>query len=164
MKDTAEIEELYDSMSARLYNASLRIVGSSADAEEIMHDSLLRYWRFKKKEEIRDLRKWLMSVCIRSSIDKLRERQRWKDVLEQYEDPVLEEEDDDGAIGYDIASIRKALDELPDHYKAIVSLHLFEGYDYQEISQITGSNENTIRSLYLRGRQKLAATLKQKKS
>lgn len=163
MKDTVEIAELYDSMSARLYNASLRIVGCSADAEEIMHDSLLRYWRFKKKDEIIDLRRWLMSVCIRLSIDKLRERLRWKDMLEQYEDPMTEE-DDGETIEYDIESIRKALAELPDNYRAIVSLHLFEGYDYQEISEITGSNENTIRSLYMRGRQKLAATLKQKKS
>ena len=142
MKNTLEIERLYESMSGRLYNASLRIVGCSADAEEIMHDSLLQYWRFKRKDEIRDIKGWLTSTCIRKSIDKLRERHRWKDFLEQYE----------------------ALYSLPDHYRAILSLHLFEGYDYQEISQITGTNESTIRSLYMRGRQKLAAALKQKNS
>jgi RNA polymerase sigma-70 factor (ECF subfamily) len=54
--------------------------------------------------------------------------------------------------------------ELPDHYRTIVSLHLFEGYDYEEISQMTGTNENTIRSLYMRGRQKLAAAVRQKRS
>ena len=135
MKDTIEIEKLYESMSGRLYNASLRIVGCSADAEEIMHDSLLQYWRFRRKDEIRDIRGWLTSTCIRKSIDKLRERHRWKDFLDHYE-----------------------------HYRAILSLHLFEGYDYQEISLITGTNESTIRSLYMRGRQKLAAALKQKNS
>ena len=54
--------------------------------------------------------------------------------------------------------------DLPDHYRAILSLHLFEGYDYEEISQITGIKENTIRSLYMRGRQKLAAAVRQMKS
>lgn len=148
-------------MSRRLYNASLRIVGCSADAEEIMHDSLLQYWKYSRKSEISDLKKWLTSVCIRKSIDKLRERQRWKVLLENYEDPVMEE-CNDNISEYDIESIRKALSGLPDHYRAIVSLHLFEGYDYQEISEITGSNENTIRSLYMRGRQKLAAAIRQK--
>ena len=95
MKDTIEIENLYESMSGRLYNASLRIVGCSADAEEIMHDSLLQYWRFRRKDEIRDIRGWLTSTCIRKSIDKLRERHRWKDFLEQYEDPVTEEKEDE---------------------------------------------------------------------
>ena len=163
MKDTIEIEKLYESMSGRLYNASLRIVGCSADAEEIMHDSLLQYWRFRRKDEIRDIRGWLTSTCIRKSIDKLRERHRWKDFLEQYEDPVTEEKEDEN-LEYDIKSILKAMHTLPDHYRAILSLHLFEGYDYQEISQITGTNESTIRSLYMRGRQKLAAALKQKNS
>ena len=73
-------------------------------------------------------------------------------MLEEPETEVLE---------YDIETIRQALSSLPDHYRAIVSLHLFEGYDYQEIAQITGNNENTIRSLYMRGRQKLATAIKQ---
>ena len=66
-------------------------------------------------------------------------------------------------LEYDIQTIRKALSSLPDHYRAIVSLHLFEGYDYQEIAQITGANENTIRSLYMRGKQKLAAAMKKER-
>ena len=145
-------------MSRRLYNISLRIVGSSADAEEIMHDTLLQYWKFGRKHEIIDLGKWLTSTCIRKSIDRLRERYRWKELLENYEDPILEEPETEN-LEYDIKTIRDALTSLPDHYRAIVSLHLFEGYDYQEISQITGINDNTIRSLYMRGKQKLAAAI-----
>ena len=163
MKDTIDIEMIYDSMSRRLYNASLRIVGCSTDAEEIMHDTLLKYWKYRRKEEIMDLKKWLTSVCIRKSIDKLRERQRWKELLESYEDPVQEDDSED-ISDYDVESIRKTLYDLPDHYRAILSLHLFEGYDYSEISEITGTKENTIRSLYMRGRQKLAAAIGQKKS
>lgn len=160
MKDTINIEKVYDAMSRRLYNISLRIVGNSADAEEIMHDTILQLWKYGSKHEIIDLGKWLSSICIRKSIDRLRERQRWKDLLANYEDPILEEPETEN-FEYDIKTIRNALSSLPDHYRAIVSLHLFEGYDYQEISQITGTNENTIRSLYMRGRQKLAAAIKQ---
>ena len=158
MRETINIEKIYDIMSRRLYNISLRIVGSSADAEEIMHDSLLQYWKFGRKHEIIDLGKWLTSTCIRKSIDRLRERYRWKELLENYEDPILEEPETEN-LEYDIKTIRDALTSLPDHYRAIVSLHLFEGYDYQEISQITGINDNTIRSLYMRGKQKLAAAI-----
>ena len=163
MKDFIDIEKVYDSMSGRLFNASMRIVGNSSDAEEIMHDSILQYWKYRKKEEIQDIRKWLTSVCIRKSIDRLRERQKWKILLENYEDPITQEPEDT-ELEYDINNILKALSQLPDHYRAIISLHLFEGYDYEEISQITGTGESTIRSLYMRGRQKLAAALKQKKS
>lgn len=162
MREKINIEKIYEIMSQRLYNISLRIVGNSADAEEIMHDTLLQYWKSGSKHEILDLGKWLTSICIRKSIDELRKRHRWRELLENYEDPILEEPETED-LEYDIRKIRNALSSLPDHYRAIVSLHLFEGYDYQEISQITGTSENTIRTLYMRGRQKLAAAIRQDK-
>lgn len=160
MKEAINIETLYDTMSARLYNVSLRITGSRNDAEEIMHDSLLLYWSCRKKDEIKDLRGWLTSICIRKSIDKLRERHRRNIFLESYEDHAFEE-GSETELEYKIPDILEALASLPDKYRSVISLHLFEGYDYQEISEITGTNEGTIRSLYMRGKQKLAATLKQ---
>ena len=159
MKDTIDIEKVYDTHSRRLYNISFRITGNGADAEEIMHDSLLQYWKFRNKEQIRDLPKWLTSICIRKSIDRLRERSRWNDFLEYYEDPALEEAPEED-VAYTVAVILKALCGLPDHYRAIVSLHLFEGFDYQEIAQLTGSKESTVRSLFMRGRKLLAETIK----
>lgn len=163
MKEDRYIDILYDTMSARLYNISLRITGSRSDAEEIMHDSLLQYWRCRKKDEIKDLKGWLTSVCIRKSIDKLRERHRRNIFLESYEDPALEE-GSETELEYNIPDILEALASLPDKYRSVISLHLFEGYDYQEISEMTGTEESTIRSLYMRGRQKLAATLKKRQS
>ena len=163
MRNSIDIEKVYDLMAQRLFNISLRIVGNSADAEEIMHDTLLQYWKSGSNQEIIDLRKWLSSVCIRKSIDKLRERNRWKNILEDYEDPALEETEETD-LEYDIHTIRNALSSIPDNYRAIVSLHLFEGYDYQEISQITGTKENTIRCLYMRGRQKLAEAIRKNRS
>ena len=159
MKDTIDIEKVYDTHSRRLYNISFRITGNGADAEEIMHDSLLQYWKFRNKEQIRDLPKWLTSICIRKSIDRLRERSRWNVFLEDYEDPALEEAPEED-VEYTVAVILKALCGLPDHYRAIVSLHLFEGFDYQEIAQLTGSKESTVRSLFMRGRKLLAEAIK----
>ena len=159
MKEDRNIDILYDTMSARLYNISLRITGSRSDAEEIMHDSLLQYWRCRKKDEIKDLKGWLTSICIRKSIDRLRERHRRNVFLESYENPALEE-NSETELKYSIPEILEALSSLPDHYRSVISLHLFEGYDYQEISQITGIKEVTVRSLYLRGKRKLAEYLR----
>jgi len=159
MKYTIDIEKVYDAHSRRLYNISLRITESSGDAEEIMHDTLLQYWRVRKKDEIRDLSGWLTSVCVRKSIDRLRAQNRWNIFLESYEDPSLEESSDEEGE-YSIEEILNALSGLPAHYRATLSLHLFEGFDYQEIAQITGSKETTIRSLYMRGRKLLAEAIK----
>lgn len=162
MKGLTDIGKLYDDYSVRLYNIGLRIVGDSADAEEIMHDTLLKYLSYGKKGEIRDLAGWLAQTCIRKAIDRLREKKhRYKDFLTRFaemdmgEMTVPEEPD-----VISVESIKKALAGLPDHYRVVLTLHLLEGYDYQEISQITGTKESTIRTLYMRGRQKLAEALR----
>ena len=161
MKDTIDIEKVYDAMSRRLFNTSLRIVGCSSDAEEIMHDTLLKFLSYQKKDQIISLDSWLASICIRKAIDRLREKHRYKDFLTRYaemdpgEEYAYEEPED-----VSVQDIRKALTELPDHYRVVLTLHLLEGYDYNEISQITGTKETSIRTLYMRGKQKLAERLK----
>ena len=159
MKNSMDMEKIYDEHAVRLYNVSLRILGDSCEAEEVMHDSLLQYYGMKDKSGVVDLRKWLSSVCIRKSIDRLRKRKRFKDFLEEYEDPVLEHTTCED-LAVDVESINKALSSLPDSSRMILTLHLFEGYDYQEIAQITGIKEVTVRSIYMRGKRRLAEFLK----
>lgn len=159
MNHPTNIEKVYDEYSVRLYNMSLRIVGDRFEAEEVMHDTLIQYHGTEDKDGIRDLRKWLSSICIRKSIDRLRKRKKFNDFLEEYEDPVLSEpEVQDHEL--DVTRIRKALVLLPDSYRMILSLHLFEGFDYQEISQITGVKEVTVRSTYMRARRRLVEILR----
>jgi RNA polymerase sigma-70 factor (ECF subfamily) len=161
MKNSMDMEKIYDEHAVRLYNMSLRILGDSCEAEEVTHDTLLQYYGMKDRSGVVDLRKWLSSVCIRKSIDRLRQKKKFMDLLEDYEDPVLEDPACDD-LDLDVGNIRKALSLLPDNYRLILSLHLFEGYDYEEITQITGIKEVTVRSLYMRGRRKLAEILKQR--
>lgn len=161
MKGQTDIGRIYDDYSVRLYNIGLRIVGDSADAEEIMHDTLLKYLSYGRKGEIRDLAGWLAQTCIRKAIDRLREKHRYKDFLTRFAEmdtgEIMVQEEPDVIS---VESIRNALTGLPDHYRVVLTLHLLEGYDYQEISQITGTKESTIRTLYMRGKQKLAEALR----
>ena len=164
MNRHTNIKQIYAQYSQRLYFTSLRIVGNSFDAEEIMQDTILKYHNLSGKESILEPGKWLTSVCIRKSIDKLREKHRNKDFLEEYKEIQSIEQSPTSTPGNcSIEDIKKALLLLPDSYRTILSLHLFEGYDYQEIEQITGTKEVTLRSLYKRAKDKLAATLQNTK-
>ncbi len=162
MNRHTNIKQIYAQYSQRLYFTSLRIVGNSFDAEEIMQDTILKYHNLNGKDAILEPGKWLTSVCIRKSIDKLREKHRNRDFLEEYKE-IQSIPQGPTPQNYNIEDIKRALLLLPDSYRTILSLHLFEGYDYQEIEQITGTKEVTLRSLYKRAKDKLAATLQNKK-
>ena len=59
-----------------------------------------------------------------------------------------------------VAQVRKAIEELPDNYRLVLNLVLLEGLDYEEIANLTGEREGTIRTQFSRGRVKLAEKLK----
>lgn len=161
MNRQTNIKEIYGQYAQQLYFTALRITGSSFDAEEVMQDTILKYHNFPQKEGIEKLGSWLKSVCIRKALDKLREKHRTKEFLEAYKEEQIPAQPPQ--MQYTVEEIRKTLLLLPDNYRTILSLHLFEGYDYQEIEQITGSKEATIRSLYKRAKEKLAATILENK-
>jgi RNA polymerase sigma factor (sigma-70 family) len=108
----------------------------------------------------------MVSICIRASRDIVRKRKREKDFLDEYSDDSLstdntvEAESQTICRDTKIETVKKALMSLPDRLRTILSLHLIEGYDYEEIEGITGLNGNTIRSRYMRGRERLAFALK----
>ena len=161
MKPGSNITEIYNQYAQQLYFTALRITGNSFDAEETVQETILKYYSFPQKEGIGKLGGWLKSVCIRKAIDKLREKHRTKEFLEEYKDEQTAAPPPQ--LQYTVEEIKKALLLLPDNYRTILSLHLFEGYDYQEIERITGTKETTLRSLFKRGKEKLAATIMENK-
>ena len=62
-----------------------------------------------------------------------------------------------------IGRIKRQMLLMPDGYRAVLSLLLFEGYDYSEAAQILGVEESTVRSQYLRGKRRLVEMIKNEK-
>jgi RNA polymerase sigma factor (sigma-70 family) len=177
----ADIENIYNCHSRRLYFTSLRILGNSLDAEDVMQDTVIEYYKFPNKEEINNVGGWLQSICIRKSIDLLRKKEKESKYRDSVKEDLKTEErlqdnektvslhllegegEGDGKVASLIGKIKKILLCLPCSSRMVVSLHLFEGYDYEEIAQITGLTESGIRSQFMRGRNKIAEELKKDK-
>lgn len=80
--------------------------------------------------------------------------------MEKVEDLPDENEVDEADIWYTVDMIRQTTQQLPDGYRTVLSLYLFEGYDHQEISEILGVAQSTVRTQYVRAKQKLLKLLK----
>lgn len=165
------VSELLKRYGRVLFNTSYRIVNSAMDAEEIVHDTLLKFLRFPKELSEEQREAWLKRTCTRGSIDKLRERSRFLHFADNYKEEMGSE------IGYDdsmvweeimdkgenerlVEAIKREMGEMPEGYRVILSLFLLEGYDYREIAEILNIKESTVRSQYLRGKNRLAERVK----
>jgi len=67
---------------------------------------------------------------------------------------------DETEIWYTVDMIKQTMQQLPDGYRTVLSLYLFEGYDHGEIAAILGVAQPTVRTQYIRAKQKLLQLLK----
>lgn len=142
-----------------MYNTALRIVNSAADAEDVLQEAFTdAFLQLKKFENRSTFGAWLRQIVIYKCISFLKKRKISFSELNNHAD-VAEEADED-AIWYTTETIREAIQELPDGYRAVLSLHLFEGYEYEEIAETLGINHITVRTQYMRAKQKLVSLLK----
>jgi len=61
-----------------------------------------------------------------------------------------------------VEAIRRELNNLPDGYRIVLLMRLFEECEFEEIARTLQIKESTVRSQYARGREKLASMLKSK--
>jgi len=153
-------KELYQLHYRRIYNTCLRIIGNSMDAEEAMHDVFLKLFdNIDNLQDEKAFHSWSQSIAVRTSIDRVRKN---RPIFEPVDNLSIADEEPDEEMELSIESIKQELNNLPDGYRIIVSMRLFEECEFEEIAQVLQIKESTVRSQYIRGRDKLANRLKNK--
>jgi len=148
--------ELYQKYAQRLYITCLRITGNSVEAEEAIQDSFLKiFTRIDQYKDGQCFEAWIHRIAVHTAIDYVRKQKiEWDELHENY--AVTEAETDtEDEIAYSVTQVKEAVKKLPDGYRIIISLYLFEGYDMEEISSILKIQQVTVRSQYLRAKRKI---------
>jgi RNA polymerase sigma factor (sigma-70 family) len=154
--------ELYRLYNAAMYNTTLRIVGDSDDAEDVMQEAFLK--AFLKLDSYRgevSFGAWLKRIVINKALDFLRlkrEKLSLEDAGEIGE--IVDEPSDTMDVEYKAEAIKKAIYDLPEGYRIVLSLILLEGYDHEEVSGILNISNATSRTQYHRAKKKLIVLLK----
>jgi len=146
--------KIYKLYYRSMYNTSLRIVKRSDEAEDIMQESFLT--AFKKIDSYKgevSFGIWLKRIVINHSLDYLRKRK--VDFEEVNSDLTVYEEEHDDETAFTVEEVKKAIFQLSDGYRTILSLLLLEGYDHEEVSEILGISNVTSRTQFCRAKQHL---------
>lgn len=150
------IEKLYRSYNKAMYHVCLRMLNNTQEAEDVLQESFISAFKnIHSYSKQSTFGAWLKRIVINKSIDVLRKRHLNFSTLEEEEvlDEVFEENEE---TIYDVEGIKKAMSDLPDGYRLILSLYVFEDYTHQEIAEKLGIKEGTSKSQYARAKKKLA--------
>ena len=162
----ALFKDAYERHARRLFNTAYRILGNRSDAEDALQEAFLAAFRNREGFEGRAaIGTWLHRIVVNRSINLMRTRRNLLTDRDAAEEIPMEDEGlDEEGLQMDVASVKRAVALLPDGYRTVICLHLFEGYDHGEISEILGVARASVRSQYHRARKQLMIILSQKPS
>lgn len=177
-RDTDALEILMQRHAARVYRVALGVTRNEADAEEVAQDVFLSLFeKIGAFEERAALGTWLYRVATNRAL--LRRRGKRLELEVSLEDQLPTFKDDghragersflladwsasaeEGMLsGETHALVRRAIDLLPPHYRAVVVLRDIEELSNEEAAQILNEPVSSVKSRLHRARMALREQL-----
>lgn len=163
--DAAAFERIYQLHNRRVYSLCLRMVGNTAEAEDLTQEAFLQLFRkiatFRGESAFST---WLHRLAVNVVLMRLRKKTGSETSLEEVTEPDEEtggpRKDfggpDLGLSGsIDRVNLQRAIDQLPAGYKSVFVLHDVQGYEHNEIAEIMGCSIGNSKSQLHKARMRL---------
>lgn len=156
--DRTALTRLYDAVSARLLRYAEALTKNRADAEDVLHSSLVRVARQPQGFVAAD-KPWayLVAVVRNEAVKTVKRRQKkfslqhFLQVFRSHDCPVEQAESRE--------QVQAAIQKLPAEQAEVVVLKIWEEFTFAEIAVLIGESPNTAASRYRYALEKLSRSL-----
>jgi RNA polymerase sigma-70 factor, ECF subfamily len=169
--DAPAFERLYELHSRRVYSLCLRMVGNTAEAEDLTQEAFLQLFRkiatFRGESAFST---WLHRLAVNVVLMRLRKKSAAETSLEEVTEPDEESGGPRRDFGgpdlrlsgsIDRVNLQRAVEQLPPGYKAVFVLHDVQGYEHNEIADIMGCSIGNSKSQLHKARMRLRGLLQE---
>ena len=150
------VDEVFRAYGDRLFTVAFNLCQNRADADDVVQDTLIKYYTLGKEfEDETHLKAWLIRLAVNRAKDITtsfwrRNKVEWEDYMDEL--PFREPED---------SRLFEAVMGLEEKYRIVVHMFYYEDYDIREIAGILGCPSGTVKSRLSRARALLKTTLKE---
>lgn len=145
--DENAMADLYDRYSGIVYGVALRVLGSTAAAEDVLQEVFLQLWRNPDAFDANRgrLAAWLSVITRNRAIDHLRKRQPEEDIADLPISTGVNLEDE-AANRLAVEKVRSVLGQIPQDQRRLLEMAFFEGMTHSEIAGKTGEPLGTVKT------------------
>jgi RNA polymerase sigma-70 factor (ECF subfamily) len=165
--DADALAELYDRFASMLLALARRILGSEAEAEDVLQEVFVQVWKQAQRYQSSrsSVSTWLVLITRSRSIDRLRTRQ----VVERTAEAANQQDPNRYTSSEGARNVLKRergkriaeeLQRLPAEQKEVLELAFFSGLTQSEISARTATPLGTVKTRTLLAMRKLRQALK----
>lgn len=150
------VDETFLKYGDRIFSAAFSVCRNRADADDVVQETLLRYYSLGKDYESEaHLKAWLIRVAVNRAKDITssfwrKHRVEWEDYMD---DLAFQEPED--------SRLFEAVMRLPEKYRTVIHLFYYEDYAVEEIAGILRRPAGTVKSQLNRGRKLLKNMLQE---
>jgi RNA polymerase sigma-70 factor (ECF subfamily) len=161
--DRLAMQVLFARHHVRVYRFVLRLVRDEWKAEDLISEVFLDVWRQADRFEGRStVSTWLLAIARFKALSALRRKP--DEELDDESAAAIEDDADDPEMALAkkdrSAVIRKCLTGLSTEHREIIDLVYYHEKSVEEVAEIVGIPENTVKTRMFYARKKLAEMLK----
>jgi RNA polymerase sigma factor (sigma-70 family) len=149
-----EFEHLIDQLKNKFYRFAFSILKNEENAKDTVQEVVLKLWnRRSELDKTKNTESFCMNAIKHQALDELRKQNRKIKFINDADSKQFHE---DKTESHDLLEkLQKELKNLTVQQRMAVELKDFQGYDYEEISEMLDLSVNAIRAHVSRGRKRL---------
>jgi RNA polymerase sigma-70 factor (ECF subfamily) len=161
--DKVAMQVLFARHHVRVYRFVLRLVRDQTKAEDLISEVFLDVWRQAGKFEARSaVSTWLLAIARYKALSALRRRP--DEELDEETAAAIEDPGDDPETALEKKDkgeiLRKCLTALSPEHREIIDLVYYHEKSVEEVAEIVGIPENTVKTRMFYARKRLSELLK----
>ena len=155
-------EKLYSLYSRRMMAVCLRYTKSRFEAEDIFHEAFVKVFRNIHMWQGGSFEGWMHRIFVNTAINHYHQNKKYFDHVDAaYAETMLSTSEN---IISELSNqeLLELINRLPDGYKLIFNLHVVEGYNHTEISEMLNIAEGSSKSQLFKAKAYLKKLIENK--
>jgi RNA polymerase sigma factor (sigma-70 family) len=154
LRDQHAFGALVDRHKAMGMTLAVRILTNHSLAEEALQDAFLRVWRSSHTFTFTaSFKTWFYRILYNAALTKRKRELVHQEQTELTDDAAIVEESSTKAETTEV--VLKSITRLPETQRTVLTLHYLQELSIEEIMEVTGMPNGTIKTHLFRGREKL---------
>ncbi len=150
--------KVYKLYSPILLGICLRYTRNKQEAEDVLHEAFIKIYTKIDQAGKGSFEAWMKQIARNEALQFIRKRASLNSKHEMYEQDAITDENSVENLDFSNISakiILELIQHLPDGYRLVFNLYVFEEKTHKEIANILDISEGTSKSQYARAKRKL---------
>ncbi|RLD40145.1 MAG: RNA polymerase subunit sigma-70 [Bacteroidetes bacterium] len=154
--------KVYKIYAPMLLGICLRYTKNKSEAEDVLHEGFIKIYTKIDQAGRGSFEGWMKKIIMNEALQFLRNRNISFKRHEKYELDYISDlasTDDVSFEGISTKTILDFIQKLPEGYRLIFNLYVFEEYSHKQIAELLNISEGTSKSQYSRAKSKLKKSI-----